>query len=230
MASAKKSKKATRKKVGKKAKAKGAAPPLEENQTALLPFEGDETQRELLYPAATIAEMLGITDRHLRRLANEGIIPKATRGRYPLTGCVQGYIRHLQQLKMGTDERVQEATRLSRVRADSYELELQIKNKKLYRADVIDQALFHVCTDLTAMLQGSASRIASQLGGGATLRKRLVDEFYEIREQFAAGLREFSGRLRKDGWDSRPATRPGAGRVGKKKSRTAKRKRRTRSV
>ena len=189
-----------------------------------LPLEGAQTKQELLYPSATIAMLLMITDRRLRQLAQEGIVPKATHARYPLVGCVQGYVKYLQQLKSGTDERASEATRLTKVRADSYELDLLIRNREVYQKREVDEALFTVATTLTAMLDGSASRIASQLGGGAVLRKKLIDEFRDIRKQFAAGLRDFSGRLRVDGWDRRPAAKHRARRVGKKKG-AAKRKR-----
>ncbi len=219
-------KKASKKRTPKKSRRKGQSPSAEKPAgTQQLPFEGDDTQTDMLYPAGTIATVLMITDRHLRRLATEGIVPKATRGRYPMTGCVQGYIKYLQTLRISTDERSQEATRLSSSRADLNELDLQIKREQLYPREIVDQALFKVCTQLTAMLDGSASRIASQLGGGATLRKKLVDEFRDIRTQFAAGLREFSEHLRADGWNRRPATRPRTRKVGKRKSRPAKRKR-----
>ncbi len=219
-------KKATKKRTLSKASETIGAPPAGNMQ---LPFEMGATHTDLTYPAATIAKMLLITDRHLRRLATENIIPKQTHGRYPLVGCVQGYVRYLHQLRVSTDERSQEATRLTSVRADTYEIELQIKRQQLYKCEVIDQALFRACTNLTAMLDGTASRIASQLGGGATLRKKLVDEFHEIRTQFAAGLREFSQHLRSDGWNNRATTRHRTGNVGKKKN-TSTRKRRARSV
>ncbi len=180
--------------------------------------------------AGDVSELLEITPRRLRQLAQEGIVPKAERARYPLAACIRGYINYLQQLKMGTDERSQEATRLTSVRADSYELELQLKRKQLYHREVVDEALFKACTQLTAMLDGSASRIASQLGGGAALRKRLIDEFHEIRTQFAASLRQFSEHLRNDGWNTRATSRPRTRKVGKRKPRVAARKRGTRTV
>ena len=207
-------------KAGRGHKRRSTGKPAETQQ---LPFEGGATQVDMLYPAGTIADMLGITDRHLRRLVTEGIVPKATHGRYPLRGCVHGYVRYLQALRVSTDEHSGEKTRLSKVRADTYELELAEKRGELYRREVIDEALFSACTTLTAMLDGSASRIASQLGGGAVLRKRLLDAFREIRTEYAAGLRAFSERLQQDGWDRRPSTRHRTRPVVKKKS-TAKRK------
>ena len=213
-----------------KSPAADKAPLPAPGENGQLPFEMDATQTDLTYPAATIAEMLLITDRRLRQLATEEIIPKETRGRYPLAGCVQGYVRYLQHLRVSTDERSQEATRLTSARADTYEIELQIKKHQLYKREVIDQALFKACTQLTAMLDGTASRIASQLGGGAALRKRLVAEFHEIRSQFAASLREFSQHLRADGWNNRPTSRPRARKVGKRAPRPAGRKRRAGTV
>lgn len=217
----KRSKTAHNMRAGRGHKDAGAELPAATQQ---LPFEGGATQVDLLYPAGTIADMLGITDRHLRRLVTESIVPKATHGRYPLRGCVHGYVRYLQALRVSTDEHSGEKTRLTKARAETYELELAEKRGDLYPRAVVDQALFESCTTLTAMLDGSASRIASQLGGGAALRKRLLDAFREIRMQYAAGLREFSERLQQDGWDRRPAAKHRTRRVGKKKG-AAKRKR-----
>lgn len=224
-------KKKTAEKISKKRPAKKPAqtkkktargrPPGEQQQ---MPFEGDDTSADMHYPAGTIAGMLMITTRRLRQLAAEGIVPKSTRGRYPLEGCVKGYVQYLQKMRQSSDEQSKESTRLTRARADDIELELQLKQGKIYRREVVDEALFQACTGLIAMLDGSASRIATQLGGGASLRKRLVEEFREIRNQYASSLREFSGRLRADGWDRRPTTRSRARSVGTRKPRAAARK------
>ena len=186
--------------------------------------DGTTDEPDITYPAKTIAALLMITDRRVRQLAQEGIIPKASRGRYPLTGCVHGYINYLQKLKEDDAERSGEKTRLTRARADTYELELRVRTGELYPREIVDETLFAVASQLTAMLDGSASRIASKLGGGAKLRQQLIDEFHGIRDQFARGLREFSASLRKDGWHRGAAARSKSRRVGKKKPRPAKRR------
>jgi hypothetical protein len=53
-----------------------------------------------LFPPRAIAKLLNITDRQLRQLAQEGVVPRAARGRYPLVGCVQGFIAYLQRKNM----------------------------------------------------------------------------------------------------------------------------------
>jgi hypothetical protein len=48
------------------------------------------------YSGALIAKLVCITERRLQQLAREGVIPKSSRGKYPLIGAVQGYVRYLQ--------------------------------------------------------------------------------------------------------------------------------------
>lgn len=149
----------------------------------------------VFYSAKIIADMLGITDRHLRRLAAEGVVPESVRGRYPLAGCVLGYVTYLKRIQSADDHRKKEHTRLNTARANIYELDLNKKRGNLYDRELVDNVLFKTCTIFNAMLDGAASRIAGQLGGGATLRNKLVEEHRNIRKQLAAGLRKFSQRV-----------------------------------
>lgn len=213
-------KKATKKKSQKSGKAKPAA---DKGQIDLLATAGGMPE-DLVVPAAVIAQCFEITQARVRQLADLEIAVKISRDRYSLAASVQGYCRYLKRMQLDAEQKRLEETRLTRVRADSQELDMQIKMRDLYPKREVDEALFGVATTMTAMFDGSASRIASKLGGGAVLRKKLIDEFNEIRKQFAAGLREFSGRLTVDGWDSRATARPRTRRVVKKKSST-KRKR-----
>ena len=49
-----------------------------------------------------LAVLLGITDRHVRNLANEGIIKKTEKGKYLFLESVHGYMNYLEQ-KNGID-------------------------------------------------------------------------------------------------------------------------------
>ena len=44
-----------------------------------------------------IGELTGLTPRRVQQLAKEGVIPKASRGKYPLDESIQAYIRFLQE-------------------------------------------------------------------------------------------------------------------------------------
>jgi hypothetical protein len=55
------------------------------------------------YPVNVIAKLLDLTPRRVQHLANEGVIPRAEKGRYELVSAVRGYIRYLRDRAMGKD-------------------------------------------------------------------------------------------------------------------------------
>lgn len=217
-------KKGKRKASAKKAPASPSSKPEPRHQVDMLnpvPDVSDETP----VLAKQLAEFLDITDRRVRQLADEGIVVKAARDRYLLKASVQRYCRYLKNLREGDDSKKSEETKLTKVRAESQEFDLAVKRKEFYPAKEVDQALLHAATTLTTMQDGAAARIASTLGGGGALRRKLIDEFAEIRKQYAEALRRFSTSLQSDGWDRRATGGPRARRVGKAKKGTTARKR-----
>jgi phage terminase Nu1 subunit (DNA packaging protein) len=79
---------------GKSAVENGIAEPPEE----VAERSGDVQDPE--YSAPVIAAILGITDVRLRQLVKEGM-PKSSRGRFPLTGCVQWYVAYWRDRALG---------------------------------------------------------------------------------------------------------------------------------
>lgn len=72
----------------------------------------------------TLASLLNLTPRRVQQLANEGVIPKAAHGRYPLVGAVRGYVTYLQaQAKGGTPATI--AAELAQLRLARARLGLQ---------------------------------------------------------------------------------------------------------
>lgn len=49
------------------------------------------------YSAAIIARLLDLTERRVQQLAREGVLPRGSRGKYPLVGVVRAYVRYLRQ-------------------------------------------------------------------------------------------------------------------------------------
>ena len=79
--------------------------------------------------ANELAKLLGITDRHLRNLASEGIIKKTEKGKYLFWENVLGYIEYIESkndvdlnLK---DEKIKEE--IKRIKKDTELKDLKIK-------------------------------------------------------------------------------------------------------
>lgn len=85
-----------------------------------------------------------MTERRIQQLARDGVIPKPERnGRYDLIGCVQGYVKYLQERAVGrTDIEPQdtyiERARLLKAQADKTELEVKAMNGELIAADEVE--------------------------------------------------------------------------------------------
>ncbi len=94
-----------------------------------------------MYPASTLAKLFNLSERRIRQLATEGIIPKTERGKYELVGAVRGYVTYLQDRALGqevktTDIQAQRL-RLIKAQADEKELELQTKRSELIPANEV---------------------------------------------------------------------------------------------
>lgn len=74
----------------------------------------DVTAREL-------AALLGITDRRVRQLVDEGVLQRSERGRYPLKACLNGYVAAIEGAAESSDL---QAERLKLIRAQRRRIEL----------------------------------------------------------------------------------------------------------
>jgi phage terminase Nu1 subunit (DNA packaging protein) len=94
------------------------------------------------YPCKVIARLLKLSERHVRNLVKDGVIPAPEKGgRYDLIGSVQGYVVYLRERTMGrelsqTDAHA-EKTRLLKAQADRTELEVdELKGLMIPAEDV----------------------------------------------------------------------------------------------
>jgi Fe2+ transport system protein B len=96
----------------------------------------------------TVGEWLGITDRHVRRLASEGIIDTVSKGKYDILDCVKKYTSYLRQqnesrksnkeVKLNYD--VERALH-EKVKRDTAELKLKVMKSDLHKAEDIEKIM-----------------------------------------------------------------------------------------
>lgn len=93
------------------------------------------------FPLDTITKLLDLTPQRVNQLVNQGIIPRAERGRYELVPVVRAYIKYLRDRAVrgdvNGDDYSTHRARLTRARADITEMErAQIENKLIPAEDV----------------------------------------------------------------------------------------------
>lgn len=78
--------------------------------------------------AEELADLAGITDRRVRQLADEGVIPKPPmsgegRGKYPFTACIKGIVGHFREQANGQSaDKARDQARQAKADADRAEM------------------------------------------------------------------------------------------------------------
>lgn len=162
-----------------------------------------------------LARVLDLSGRMVTMLARDGVLPRASYGRYQFLECVQGYIRQLraQARDQGDDTLSKQRARLTRSRADMAELErLRITGQvapiaELHAAGVAAAGV------VRSRLQAVPTKLANQL-----LNIKLPRDVETIiREEIDAALEELATL------EVAPAEnpKPGSGRMRPRNSRRA---------
>ena len=110
-----------------------------------------------------LAKILGITDRHIRNLANEGVIKKTEKGKYLFIESIQGYIGYLEtknevdiDLK---DEKIKEETKKIKKDIELKSLKIAELKNQLHSAPIIEE----VMTNMLVALKGKLLSVSNKL-------------------------------------------------------------------
>jgi hypothetical protein len=166
-----------------------------------------------------LAAVLGLTDRRLRQLRDEGHIQQTDDGDYELGPAVQGYARFLGSRKPIRDS---EHAALARAQAEKVRRENLRARGLLQPVELVDETLQGVTSVVVSELEGIPGRLANELAGTsepAVVRARLQDECRAVRTAVADYLERRADALSamQDGGDDvAPAAEADALAVGRR--------------
>ena len=121
------------------------------------------TKEKQIIKSTELAKILGITDRHVRNLANEGVIKKTEKGKYLFIESIQGYIEYLEtknevdiDLK---DEKINEEIKKIKKDIELKSLKIAELKNQLHSAPIIEE----VMTNMLVALKGKLLSISNKL-------------------------------------------------------------------
>ncbi len=120
-----------------------------------------------------LAKLLGISERHVLRLAEENIIQKKGQGRYLLLESVQGYIEYIKSSNSGDvdlkDEKIK--TEIAKNERDIELKSLKISELKnqLHSAGIIEEVMTNMLLGIKGKLLSIPNKLAPALIGVDTL-------------------------------------------------------------
>jgi len=95
-----------------------------------------------LVTGARVGKCLGITKARVEQLAKAGVLNRASRGKYPLEECIQGYIAYREELTKKSEnvsaaDYEKHRARLYKARADKAEIEAKAFSGEFHHADEV---------------------------------------------------------------------------------------------
>jgi hypothetical protein len=140
-----------------------------------------EQQASGTIPMAQAALLLMISDERVRQLQRGGYIPRAEKGRVPLVGAVQGYIRFLKDEERRS-QRTAAESRVRDARAREIELRTARDEQELIPAEEAVAYAQEVFGQLVSRLNGLPAQFTRDLDE----RRRLEAAIDDIRTEVAA--------------------------------------------
>ena len=128
-----------------------------------------EVKEGQLIKAASLAKLLGISDRHLRRLASENIIKKNGQGKYYFVENVNAYIEYVEKLNDAPADLKEEKLKeeIKKIKKESELKDLKIKELKneLHPAHVIEKVMTNTLINIKGKLLSMPNKIAPLIIG-----------------------------------------------------------------
>jgi phage terminase Nu1 subunit (DNA packaging protein) len=141
------------------------------------------------YPAAFFAKLFDVSERRIQQLAQDGIIPKSGRGKYPLLGTVRGYVKFLQERSVGqtqeyNDQDLRTArTRLIKAQADMQEIKIAREVAELIPAHETRREMSVMAKSVANTLDTLPDILERDCGLSAEALDRVQDVIDVQREQ-----------------------------------------------
>lgn len=153
-----------------------------------------------LYTSKVVAAWLGLTDRRVRQLRDEGVLPETQPGLWELRPTVGRYIAYLRK---GSDDLNAERTKLTAEKRKAAERENRIRDGEVHNAEDVERAVKTLCLNIRGRILSIPAKVAPELAtmGGqqdrifdalmGTVREAL-EELSDYRTAFAKAAEEDS--------------------------------------
>ena len=111
-----------------------------------------------------LAVILGLSERHIRRLANENVIKKNGQGKYLFLESVHGYLEYM-QLKNGTDidlkdEKIKEETKKIKKDIELKSLRISELKSQLHSAENVKKVMNNLLANIRGKLLALSNKLA----------------------------------------------------------------------
>lgn len=148
-----------------------------------------------VYTRKVIAQILGIPERSVRRLTDDGVIEEFSHGHYKLVATVQGYTDYLRSQLGGGDDYNVERAKLTKAKREDAEMDIQLKRNELHRSADVEFIMTNMLIAFKAKMETMPYKVLPLLlgvpeGDNKTIRiteilKTAVDEALDELSEYS---------------------------------------------
>lgn len=141
-----------------------------------------------VYTAAAVARFLNLSERRIRQLKNEGVIPEYSPGLYDLRAVTLAYIDYKSKGAGGSIDFMQEKAKLIKAKREFEELELKKRKNELIEAAEVERIISTMLINFKSRLMSLPSKLAPVVSAESDKTKN----FKHIKEATDEALAELS--------------------------------------
>ena len=140
-----------------------------------------------LYTSKVIADWLGLTERRVRQLRDEGIIEEQAPGLYDLRATTRRYISYLRSGSLA-DERAG----LTRAKREAAEMENALRRGELHRTEEIESGIKTMLLDIRGRFLSLPAKLSPALAAMGGDQASIFDELKHAIDETLEELRDFN--------------------------------------
>jgi phage terminase Nu1 subunit (DNA packaging protein) len=153
-----------------------------------------------LYTSKIVAQWLGLTERRVRQLRDEGVIEEYRAGLYDLQPTVLRYIKYLGGT--GKESLQTERMKLTAEKRKSAEMDNELRRGELHRAEDIETGIKTLCFNIRSRFLAMPAKLSPELAAAGRKQSKIFDILKTAIDEALEELSDYKVALAvKDEWD-----------------------------
>lgn len=156
-------------------------------------------KRMKLYTSKIVAQWLGLTERRVRQLRDEGIIAEERQGLYDLQKTVLRYINYLRGI--GDVSLQTERMKLTAEKRKAAEMDNEIRRGQLHRTEDIETGIKTLCFNVRSRFLAMPAKLSPELAAAGRKQSKIFDILKNAIEEALEELSDYRVALAAEGED-----------------------------
>lgn len=153
-----------------------------------------------LYTSKVVADWLGLTERRVRQLRDEGVIEEQAPGLYNLRATVTRYIAYL---RTGGASLNDERARLTKAKREAAEMENDLQRGDLHRTEDIEKGITTMCLNIRSRFLTLPAKLSPALAEMGGKQADIFDELKRAIDETLDELRDYRVAFEEPGEDGK---------------------------